>query len=847
MKNKITLMLTLLLAVFSLQISFAQDGSNDPAFNPTDTGFSNGVDGPISKMAVQPDGKILIAGAFTHYTLENRQYVARINADRSLDKSFDSHLGANNNIEDVVLQPDGKIIITGYFSEYAGVSRNRIARLNADGSLDETFNPGTGANNVIYRASLQPDGKIIIGGDFTTYNGININRFTRLNSDGSIDVSFTNTLGVNGDVYALAVQPDGKILVGGVFTQFNNSLRNNIVRVNADGSVDTSFISFGTDSVVRNFALQPDGKIYVVGLFYNFNNQSKGGLVRLNSNGIIDDSFAGNGVSGFGAVDVVMQPDGKIVVGGVFSGYGDDSVNDIARINNDGTLDTSFKAPVKRDGAILDVALTAEGKIIVAGLFREYDYKTNIYIASLESTGSLDATFDIGPGTGADDTVLAMASLADGKILIAGQFNNYNGVHKGKIAKISKDGVLDPNFNIGAGANGQIRVITVQADGKILIAGEFTLYNGVARNNIARLNADGSLDESYNPGAYFLLGVVNSVELQDSGKAILGGYLYYNIDGTLRYEYISRFNTDGTYDFTFTAPVIGSSLEGEAKKIIVQKDNKIVVCFGGSSFSGTRVNSVFRLNENGDVDDSFTALPVSTIKGVWDMDKDANDNIVLFGNAPGEFGDFDKGTLIKLDKDGKVVTDFNTKGFILINSLRINKLKVQGNGKVIISGTFNDYDGVEMHGLGRLNADGSPDATFSSGAGFTTYHNEILDILLQPEDKIIIGGIFNAYNYVGRNCIARLNSTGALDVKTLLATTESIIVYKNNNTLTVTSSNKNISSVAVYDLLGRLVASKKAINASTAQFKDLHLTSTVLIVNTTLNDGTTVSKKIYYY
>lgn len=846
MKNKITLMLTILLVVFYTQISFAQDGTNDPTFNSTDTGFSNGVDGPIRKIVVQPDGKILIAGAFTHYTLENRQYVARINADRSLDKSFDSHLGANNNIEDVVLQPDGKIIVTGYFTEYAGVSRNRIARLNADGSLDETFNPGTGANNVIYRAALQPDGKIIIGGDFTTYNGANINRFIRLNSDGSIDASFTNTLGVNGGVYALAIQPDGKILVGGIFTQFNTSFRNNIVRVNADGIVDASFISSGADNVVRNFALQPDGKIYVVGLFYNFNNQPKAGLVRLNSNGMIDDSFAGDGISGAGAVDVLMQPDGKIVVVGAFGEYGNDSVNDIARINNDGTLDTSFKAPVKDGGAILDVALTAEGKIIVSGLFREYDYKTNNYITSLESTGSLDATFEIGPGTGADNTVTVMVALSDNKMLIAGQFNNYNGVHKAKIAKVSKDGVLDPDFNTGAGANGTINIITVQADGKILIAGEFTLYNGVARNKIARLNADGSLDESYNPGAYFLVGVVNGVELQNSGKAILGGYLYYNIDGTLRYEYISRFNTDGTYDFTFTSPVVGSNLDGEAKKIIVQKDSKIVVCFGGNSFSSTRVNSVFRLNKDGGLDGSFTALPISIIRGVWDMDKDTNDNIVLFGNAPGEFDDFDKGTLIKLDKDGKIITDFNAKGFALINSLRIHKLKVQGNGKVIISGTFNDYDGVEMHGLGRLNADGSPDATFSSGAGFTTYHNEILDILLQPEDKIIIGGIFNAYNYVGRNCIARLNSTGALDVKTPVATNESVMVYKNNNTLTVTSSNKNISSIAVYDLLGRLVASKNAINEATTRFKDLHLSSTVLIVNTTLEDGNTVSKKIYY-
>jgi uncharacterized delta-60 repeat protein len=850
MKNKITLMLTLLLAVFSLQISFAQDGTNDPTFNPTDAGFGNGVDGPIGKVAVQPDGKLIIAGNFNHYNKVARQCIARIYADKSLDISFDSHFGANSHIENVILQADGKIIIVGNFTEYAGVSRNRIARLNADGSLDATFNPGAGANDIINRAVIQPDGKIIIGGNFTTYNNANVYRFTRLNSDGSLDATFTNTLGTNGVVYALAVQADGKILVGGNFTQFNTSFRNNIVRVNADGSRDTSFnIGIGANNVVRNFAVQSDDKIYVLGFFDKFNDQQKSGLVRLNSNGSIDDSFIGSGVGG-AASAAVIQPDGKIIIGGSFANYENELINDVIRINNDGTLDSTFntKPPINRDGAILDVALTAEGKIIAAGLFRQYDNKTNNYIVTLDSTGLLDAAFDIGTGTGSDNSVSVMVSLPDNTILIAGKFNHYNGVHKGKIAKISNDGILDLDFNTGIGANGDVNIITVQADGKILIAGEFSSYSGIARNKIARLNEDGSLDESYNPGAYIVAGNISNIVLQDSGKAILAGQLSYDINDTPHNEYVSRFNIDGSYDFTFNSLLVdyANGFVAGIQEVIVQKNGKLVVGLTGNSFSPSRVNSVFRLNKDGGIDEAFSSLPVNIIKGVWDMDQDASGNIFLFGNAPGGVTTFERGMLVKLDKDGKVITDFNVNGSALTNSLRINKLKVQDNGKIIISGTFNYYDGVEMNGLGRLNPDGSVDDTFSSAKGFTTYNRGVSDILLRSENKIIIGGTFKAYNYVGRNNIARLNSTGALNVKTTLVINESIMVYKTNNSLTVTSSNKNIASVAVYDLLGRLVASKKAVNAATALFKDLHLASTVLIINTTLDDGSTVSKKVYY-
>src|SRR5207248_1147872 len=141
----------------------------------------------------------------------------------------------------LAIQPDGRILMGGSFSVYNGTTRNSIARLNTDGSLDTTFTVGTGANNAVFAIAIQVDGRIVIGAHFTSFNGTARNRITRLNSDGSLDTTFNIGTGANSAVRAIAVQPDGRILIGGQFTTYNGTARNNIARLNADGSLDTTF------------------------------------------------------------------------------------------------------------------------------------------------------------------------------------------------------------------------------------------------------------------------------------------------------------------------------------------------------------------------------------------------------------------------------------------------------------------------------------------------------------------------------------------------------------------------------------------------------------------------------
>jgi uncharacterized delta-60 repeat protein len=260
--------------LFITGILFAQPGTMDLSFNPDDVGFGNG-DGPNSTVrttAIQSDGKIIIGGFFTSFNGTSQNRIARLNNDGSLDTTFNPGTGANNEILTLVLQSDGKIIVGGDFSTFNGVIRTRIARLNTDGSLDTTFNPGTGANNDVVSIVIQNDGKIIIAGRFVSFNGFSRSRIARLNNDGSLDTSFNPGTGANDEILTTTVQSDGKIIIGGRFESFNGTPQNYIARLNTDGSVDTTFNpGTGADFYVETTALQSDGKIIIGGLFSSFN------------------------------------------------------------------------------------------------------------------------------------------------------------------------------------------------------------------------------------------------------------------------------------------------------------------------------------------------------------------------------------------------------------------------------------------------------------------------------------------------------------------------------------------------------------------------------------------------
>ncbi|MDD4290046.1 MAG: delta-60 repeat domain-containing protein [Patescibacteria group bacterium] len=365
-------------------------------------------------------------------------------ADTTLSENI--YQGANNQIYIYTIQQDGKIIIGGDFSTYNGTSRNRIARLNSDGSLDTSFNPGSGLNNMIRSMCEQQDGKIIIGGDFTTYNGTSRNRIARLNSDGSLDASFNIGNGVDNSIYNCSIQPDGKIIIVGDFTKYNDTGRGGIARLNSDGSLDTSFNpGSGARYSVYSSAIQQDGKIIIGGDFSTYNGTSRNRIARLNSDGSLDTSFnPGSGADRFIRF-LTIGSGGKIIIGGDFTTYNGTSSNRIARLNSDGSLDTSFNPGSGADYAIYSIYRQQDNKLIINGYFSTYNGTSRNHIARLNSDGSLDTSFN--PNLGADSAIFFSKLDLDGGVIIVGKFTMYNGQMRNYIARLNWDASLDNSFN----------------------------------------------------------------------------------------------------------------------------------------------------------------------------------------------------------------------------------------------------------------------------------------------------------------------------------------------------------------------------------------------------------------
>jgi uncharacterized delta-60 repeat protein len=226
-----------ILAQFILLTAFPQAGQLDPAFDP-----EGGTGNFVFSTTVQPNGKILAGGDFQTFAAANMRYVVRLEPDGSVDTGFNTGTGPNNYIRATAVQADGKALIGGFFTSFNGTPINRIARLNVDGTLDATFNIGSGAAAPVYKIVVQPDGKIIVCGQFLSFNGVPVHNIVRLNADGTLDPAFSLS-GADGAIRDAALQSDGKIAIGGHFTACSGITRLRVAKLNADGTLDMSFDS----------------------------------------------------------------------------------------------------------------------------------------------------------------------------------------------------------------------------------------------------------------------------------------------------------------------------------------------------------------------------------------------------------------------------------------------------------------------------------------------------------------------------------------------------------------------------------------------------------------------------
>ena len=450
-----------------------------------DASYSPSFDGAVYGLQLQSDGKALAVGAFQTLNGASHQRIARVNQDGSRDAAFTA--SADNIANDVTVGQDGTILFCGAFTTVNGTpSINRIARLYPDSRLD-VDTVSTVAGGLLKTIVSLPDGKALLGGAFTTVGGASRQGMARVGSNGGVDSSFANPQFTGGQVSSIGVQPNGQYIVGGEFTSVGGSSRPYLARMNSNGTLDGVFApTFNSGGWIGAVALQQDGKILIGGNFTTVNGTTRTRLARLNASGSLDASFGDPNID-FYVACMAVQADGKIVVGGAFENAGGSPRTGVARFNANGTLDTTF-TPVLNGVVheLIDIKIDQNGKIIIAGAFTGVNGVTMTNIARLNADGTRDTGF---ANPNLDGAVYNVAITAMGGMYIGGGFDNVGGAPHAKLAMLNSDGTVFSSFQ-NTSANERVFAIAIRDDAKILIGGYFTSVSGLPRGQFGAVRTN---------------------------------------------------------------------------------------------------------------------------------------------------------------------------------------------------------------------------------------------------------------------------------------------------------------------------------------------------------------------
>jgi uncharacterized delta-60 repeat protein len=764
-------------------------GAQSPdSFNPDASGS---YDMPVRSLAVQADGKILMSGAFTTVGAVRRNRIARLNADGTLDISFNPN--ANGNVFSLAVQADGKILMSGFFTSVGGVTRNRIARLNADGTLDSTFNPN--ANDSVYSLAVQADGKILMSGVFTTVGAVTRNRIARLNADGTLDSTFNPN--ANTYVYGLAVQTDGKILMSGAFTTVGGVTRNRIARVNADGTLDTSF-NPNADADVYSLAVQADGKILMGGIFTTVSGAARNYIARLNTNGTADSSFNPN-TDGY-PESFALQADGKIIIGGGISDIGGVIRNSIARLNANGSLDSSFNPNANSE--VSSLAIQSDGKILMGGLFTTVGGVTRNYIARLSNNIASTQVLSV-TGTGQIDWVRGGSAHEVEQVA----FETWNGsawVSQGAATRVAggwrktglslptstwvrargrtsggygncSSGIIEQVATYGSGTFPDIAV--QDAGGATLDSGNVVIDFGnqdwpmtstprtftVTNVGTAALTGLAMSIGGYDP-TEFVMGTLGSSSLAPGASTTFTVSFAPNGGGN-RSAIISITSND--FDETpFSMTLKGFGILQDASfnpnatgyplsfaGLAMQADGKALIEGNFSAVGGVARYGIARLNADGTADPFFNPNNGFSSNASFSCLAVQADGKILMGGTFTTVGWVTRNCIARLNTDGTLDSTFNPNP-----NHSVHSLAVQADGKILMAGDFTTVGGVARSRIARLNPDGTLDSTFNPNASYPVY-----SLAVQADGKILMAGFFTAVGGVTRNYIARLNADGTLD------------------------------------------------------------------------------------
>lgn len=614
-----------------------------------------------------------------------------------------------------------------------------------DPSLQQTLTGLEGRFGWVSSISLQTDGKAIIGGRFIGVHGHPVRNIARLHPSGTPDLSFRPSSGPDDWVNVVAAQPDGAVLLGGVFQKVNGAQRPFLARLKPDGTLDHGFTP-QLDGVVHFIEQQRDGRILIGGEFRNVDGQPRLQVARLQTNGRLDPSFVPDPLtspSGWNPVQgLALTSDEKVLVARAAC----DARDALRRLNPDGTTDAGFlfRQAAIQCGGVMNLSLLPDGRIFAVGSFGELSDRRPRRLIRLLPDGALDTSFEQASLKIGVQRILARP---EGKVIVGGHPAAWPPEFPDGIGRLNADGSIDTSFVVPPsvlGQQGGVQAIVARPDGRLLIGRTIGAETEVSRKAVAQLQSNGAIDPSFelqlnSPGA-----AVNAILPLEDGRCLLGGGFYYH-NNTPR-EALVRLNHSGTLDAAFSVPRGFSSVQALTR----QPDGKILA--GGALLvlnSAGIIHPVARLHPNGALDATFNAqLPSEG--AVYALALQADGKVLVGGDF--RLGDNGPACLARLLPDGRIDPTFVQGSGITGEDRIVRALAVQPDGRILVGGYFEKYNGVSREGLIRLMPNGNLDASFPVDV-------EIWDV---PKITVLPGG---KVLFLGNGKLVRLLANGTRDLE----------------------------------------------------------------------------------
>jgi uncharacterized repeat protein (TIGR02543 family) len=697
--------------------------------------------GSINAITKQPDGKMLIGGNFNYVNGVARNNLARLNVDGSLDLSWDPNIDNSvqtfHYVQAIVVDSSGKVYIGGNFSTVGTETRYGLARIDGTTGVVDSWHPSTGGT-INALALDEVSGRLYAGGNFAfsnTQNNSTISNLVKISTATGLadawDAQSDNAIN------SLALDGAGNLFAAGFFTSIGGQPRNYIAKLDASTALATSWDA-GADNYVNSLALNGSGNLYVGGSFTRIGNQARNGLAKLDANSALAVTNWDAQASGsYGSTVTAILPDssGNLYVSGLFTNIGGQARTNLAR------LDASAKAAswiADTDNIPLTLTLDGQGQLYAGGQFLNIGGQFRPAIARLDPASATVASLPSSVGSTA--MVSAIARQESGKIVVGGTFAFADLTPRNNLLRLNTDGTLDAAWH--PDPDGPVFGLAADTLGHVYVGGIFNQIGGKSHMSAAQIDEITGLASDWDTGLDTANGdTVNTIAVENNEVYLGGNFNLYSNSIHPNLNSLAKFNNTTGEATSWDAKLSGLN---SVKAIAVDGAGHVYV---GGLFSGadqsTR-NNIVKLESATGVATPWDAN-VNGVVNALAIDKAGN---VVMGGDFSSSGGVARNNLAKLDSISGIATAWNPNADGAVISLA-----VESSGTIYAGGYFTHITGLQRNHLAQI---------YSNGSGLATAWNPNVDnivagLVLEGSGNVFVGGNFSSIGGQARYGLASLS------------------------------------------------------------------------------------------